>query len=178
MLQAAGQRGKEIVKVTIPAGILDITAMPCFLSMQHSFETGNRHLTIETKLKTPAQVADNLDLDGFTVPYKIGQDVSKINGALIGLLMYEQGHTIGFNPTARQIELTLEIAWFSSTAEYKGGAKRPDPPSDGGMYSYHPATRKWRRHGQAGRRVSDPTEPGSAHELCELMDGAPQVAFL
>ena len=72
MLQSRGQRGRHTVHITVPCGILDLTQAPAFTALRHTFETGNRHLSIQTALKSIASVEENIGLSAFTVARNIG----------------------------------------------------------------------------------------------------------
>lgn len=113
----------------------------------------------------------------FTVanPIRIKPEDLPENRPHIGLVMFGDGrtHRIGFNPTARQLEGTLEVAWFSSTGGYVGGVKRPDPPDDGVQRIFHLGSRQWLPVGE------DPeSAPRSVTQLCRLANGSPEFQFL
>jgi len=174
MLQAKSQRGAAVVKVRVPAGILDITPLRKYSEMTHSFETGNRHGSIEVMLNNAEDINDTFGFDSFTAAVPITQPLEGMRGPHIASLLPGVGHKFAFNPTASMIELDLKPAWFSAEGRYEGGVKRPDPPDDGLSYIYHVDKRKWLVEGSP--EGSD--APGSATLLCELMDGPSPQVFL
>lgn len=175
MIQSKDQRGASVVRVRIAAGILDLTVLgPDFLDMDHSFETGTRHLTLEKWLLGKRKLADVIGFDSFTAAVPITQPLDGMRGPHIGVLPYDVKHRFAFNPTSSMIELDLKPSWFTSDGRYEGGVKRPDPPDDGRSYVYHLDKRKWLMHGAP--EGSD--APRSATALSTLMTGKAPPAFL
>ena len=162
MVQAKAQRGSRVVSVQVAAGILDLMSMDCAVKMQHSFASGNRHLTLSTKVKGKAGLNSSLGFDLFTVPIPIGDEPEDYLGTpCIAMIMHDAEHEFRYNPTTRMAEWLLATAWFTSTGEYRGGAARPDPPADGRQYTFLVHNRTWALNGSEDANDG----PGCASEL-------------
>lgn len=177
MIQAKPCIGNSTVKLAVPCGVLDITSLPIFESLTHSFEEGNRHGTIEKKITTKEEMNANLGMVAFTVanPIKINPSELPENRPHIGVIKFGDGasHYLGFNPTARQFEATVQVSWFSSTGGYVGGVKRPDPPDDGVERIFDMFACEWLVAASAQMQGG-----ASATELCRSANGQPEFQFM
>jgi len=177
MLQARIDQASmpSMMQLRMPGGILDITPLSAFERMRHSFESGTRHLTIDVQIEGERDVQDNIGFTGFTVARAIETrpvDVPQHKPHIVLVMFENVKHRIGYNPTSREIEIDLHVAWFSSTETWLGGAKRADPPDDGLEYVFNTHDRTWTRPGAAVGA------PRSTNELSRVIDGEPELQFL
>ena len=129
MLQARIDQASmpSMMQLRMPGGILDVTPLSAFERMRHSFESGTRHLTIDVQIEGERDVQDNIGFTGFTVARAIETrpvDVPQHKPHIVLVMFENVKHRIGYNPTSREIEIDLHVAWFSSTETWLGGAKR------------------------------------------------------
>ena len=123
------------------------------------------------------EIQQNFGLIACTVAHKIQVDVQTLpdNRPHICMVMFNDDakHRVGFNPTARQLEVDLTVSWFSSTGGYIGGHKRPDPPDDGLERIFHLHNREW-----ALVDAVVPDAPASVSALSRAMGGAPEYMYV